>query len=357
MRRFVQAIDQEDVRRKKGYAMVKAWPAAILCAAAFACVQACGGADSGSHRATPTRFTIAVIPKGTSHIFWRSVHAGALKAAAEVGVDVVWRGPIREDDRDSQISEVEGFISRGVSGIVLAPLDDTALIGPVDRAVQSRIPVVVIDSGLKGGAFTSFVATDNNKGGALAGGQLAKLLGGRGKVVLLRYAEGHDSTSRREEGFLDALKTSPGVDVVSSNQYGGTDVESAYKKGESLLSRYRKTDGSPGIDGVFCPNESTTFAMMRVLQTMGWSGKVRFVGFDASDRLVQAMKDGAIDALVVQDPVKMGYLGVKTLVAHLNGEKVEGRVDTGVTLVTRETMDQPAVRELLSPDLSKWIKQ
>jgi ribose transport system substrate-binding protein len=337
--------------------MFKAWPTAIFCAAAFACVQACGAAGSRSPSATPTRFTVAVIPKGTTHIFWRSVHAGAVKAAAELGVDVIWRGPIREDDRDSQISEVEGFVSRGISGIVLAPLDDTALVGPVRRAVEAGIPVVIIDSGLKSDAYTSFVATDNNKGGELAGAQLVKRLGGRGKVLLLRYAEGHDSTGRREQGFLDAIKTAPGIELVSSNQYGGIDVESAYKKGESLLSRYKKADGSPGIDGVFCPNESTTFAMMRVLQTMGWSGKVAFVGFDASDRLVRSMKEGAIDALVVQDPVKMGYLGVKTLVARLRGEKVEARVDTGVTLVTRETMDQPAVRDLILPDLSKWLKQ
>jgi len=321
---------------------------------------ACGGArsgDGGTPAASAVKLTVAVIPKGTSHVFWRSVHAGAIKAAGELGVDVIWRGPIREDDRDAQISEVEGFVTRRVSGIVLAPLDDTALVGPVDRAVQAGIPVVVIDSGLKSTAHASFVATDNSKGGELGGGQLAKLLSGRGRVVLLRYAEGHDSSTRREQGFLDAIKASPGIEVVSSNQYGGTDVESAYKKGESLLSRYKKADGSPGIDGVFCPNESTTFAMMRVLQTMGWSGKVKFVGFDASDRLVQAMRDGAIDALVVQDPVKMGYLGVKTLVAHLRGEQVAARVDTGVTLVTRETMDQPAVRDLLSPDLSKWLKQ
>ena len=341
--------------------MMKHLCAMLLAVLLAAAVAACGGARPGdAAKATSTttaRLTIAVIPKGTSHIFWRSVHAGALKAAEELGVDVIWRGPVREDDRDAQISEVEGFVSRRVSGIVLAPLDDTALVGPVDRAVQAGIPVVIIDSGLKGSAYASFVATDNNRGGELGGNQLSKLLAGRGKVVLLRYAEGHDSCTRREQGFLDAVKAARGLEVVSSNQYGGTDVESAYKKGESLLSRYKKADGSPGIDGVFCPNESTTFAMMRVLQTMGWSGKVKFVGFDASDRLVQAMRDGAISALVVQDPVKMGYLGVKTMVARLKGETVPSRVDTGVTLVTRENMDQPAVRELLSPDLSKWLKQ
>jgi ribose transport system substrate-binding protein len=316
---------------------------------------ACGGATPSVPAAGT--ITIAVIPKGTSHMFWRSVHAGAQKAATELGVEIIWRGPVREDDRDAQISEVEGFISRRVSGIVLAPLDNTALIGPVDRATKSGIPVVIVDSGLAGGTYVSFVATDNNKGGELGGAHLATLLGGKGKVVLLRYAEGHDSTSRRERGFLDAMKANPGIEVVSSNQYGGTDVESAYKRSETLLGRFRNKDGTPAIDGVFCPNESTTFAMLRVLENEGWAGKVKFVGFDASDRLAQAMREGHIHALVVQDPVRMGDLAVKAVVAHLRGEKVAARVDTGVTVVTRDTMDRPDVPELLSPDLSKWLKQ
>jgi ribose transport system substrate-binding protein len=269
-------------------------------------------------------------------------------------VDIVWRGPLREDDRDSQVSEVEGFITRGVQGIVLAPLDEAALVGPVESALRSRIPVVIIDSGLKGGDYVSFVATDNRKGGQLAGAHLAKLVGDTGKVVLLRYAEGSNSTNEREAGFLEAVAR-PGIEVVSSNQYGGADVEGAYKKSEALLSRFKAADGSLSIQGIFCPNESTTFAMMRVLQDNGWAGKVRFVGFDASDSLVKGLRDGHIDALILQDPVRMGYLGVKTMVAHLRGQPVEKRVDTGVHLVTREQMDRPETKELLQPDLSKWL--
>ena len=300
--------------------------------------------------------TIAVIPKGTSHVFWQSIHAGAAKAAAEQNVEIVWRGPLREDDRDSQVSEVEGFVSRGVSGIVLAPLDETALAVPVANAVQRGIPVVIIDSGLKGEGYVSFVATDNRKGGRLAGEQLGKLLGGKGKVVLLRYTEGSDSTNNREEGFLEALKDSPGIQVLSANQYGGADVEGAYKKGEALLSNYKQPDGRLALDGIFCPNESTSFAMLRVLQDNGWAGKVRFVGFDSSDNLAKGLRDGHVDALILQDPVRMGYLGVKTMVDHLQGRPVEKRVDTGVHVVTRENMNEPDMKELLQPDLSKWLK-
>jgi ribose transport system substrate-binding protein len=312
-------------------------------------LSACGQRGGGGT-------TIAVIPKGTSHVFWQSIHAGAEKAAREVGVSIVWRGPLREDDRDSQVSEVEGFVSRGVAGIVLAPLDEAALAPPVADAKRRGIPVVVIDSGLKGDDYVSFVATDNRKGGALAGEHLAGLLHDTGKVVLLRYAEGSESTLQREAGFLDVIGAKKGLEVLSANQYGGADVEGAYKKGESLLSRFKRGDGTLGVDGIFTPNESTTLAMLRVLQDNGWAGKVKFVGFDASDTLVKGLGDGNIDGLVLQDPVNMGYLGVKTMVAHLRGQPVERRVDTGVRLVTREHMNDPDAKELLHPDLSRWLK-
>ena len=304
----------------------------------------------------PARLTIAVIPKGTSHVFWQSIHAGAAKAAAELGVDIIWRGPLREDDRDSQVSEVEGFVSRGVSGIILAPLDDSALAVPVASAVQRGIPVVITDSGLKGEGYVSFVATDNLKGGRLGGEELARRLGGQGKVVMLRYSEGSDSTNNREQGFLDAMKENAGIQVVSSNQYGGADVESAYKKSESLLSSYKRPDGGLGVDGIFCPNESTSFAMLRVLQDNGWAGKVRFVGFDSSDNLAKGLEEGQIDGLVLQDPVRMGYDGVKTIVAHIQGRPVEKRIDTGVAVATKENKDTPDIKDRLHPDLSKWLK-
>jgi ribose transport system substrate-binding protein len=302
------------------------------------------------------RLTIAVIPKGTSHVFWQSIHAGARKAGAELGVEIVWRGPLREDDRDSQVAEVENAVGRGVNGIVLAPLDDAALVRPVSAAMRQRVPVVIIDSGLKGDDYVSFVATDNEVGGRLGGERLASLLGGKGRIILLRYAEGSDSTTKREEGFLDAVRKHPGIQIVSDNQYAGADVEGAYKKAEAILSQRKRPDGSLDIDGIFCPNESSTFGMLRVLEDNGWAGKVRFVGFDASANLVKAMSAGSIDALVVQDPMRMGYLGVKTLVSHLKGEKIERRIDTGVRVVSRADMEQPDVKELLQPDLNRWLK-
>ena len=262
-------------------------------------------------------------------------------------------GPVREDDRDSQVSEVEGFVTRGVSGIVLAPLDETALVGPVADAARRKIPVVIFDSGLKGGDYVSFVATDNLKGGQLGGERLIEAMHGSGKVILLRYAEGHDSTAKREDGFLAAMKAHPGIEVVSSNQYVGADVEGAYKRAEAILSTYKKPDGSLTIDGIFCPNESSTFATLRVLQDNGWAGKVRFVGFDSSENMVKGLHDRVLDGLVVQDPVKMGYLAVKTIIAHIKGQPVERRIDTGVHVATPDNMEQPDIHALLHPDLAQ----
>lgn len=329
--------------------MFKRTLVAVLLVSAAACS---GGGDPSAGKTT-----IAVIPKGTSHEFWQFIHAGANKAGQELGLEIIWRGPLREDDRDGQVSEVEGFISRGVSGIALAPSDDTALVGPVSDAMARKIPVVIFDSGLKGDNFVSFVATDNIKGGRMAGERVASVLDGKGKVVLLRYAEGHDSTGKREQGFLQAIAEHPGLEMVSSNQYGGTDVDGAYKKAEALLTTFRKPDGSLDVGAIFCPNESSTFAMLRVLQDNGWAGQVKLVGFDASPTLVKALRAGDLDALIVQDPVQMGYLAVKTLDAHIKGQQVEPAIDTPVYTVTRDNMETPEMKALIEPDLSQWLNR
>ena len=299
---------------------------------------------------------IAVIPKGTTHEFWKSVHAGALKAAEEVDVDIIWKGPMKEDDREAQISVVEDFVSRKVSGIVLAPLDDAALRAPVLSAMAVGIPVVIIDSDLQGKDYVSFIATDNYRGGEIAGERMIERLNGKGRVVMLRYQEGSASTTYREQGFLDALSGAPGIEVVSSSLYGGATTESAYRASENLLSPLKGEAGTLLVQGIFTPNESTTFGMLRALQDGRFAGSVPFIGFDSSPKLVEALEKGEIDGLVLQNPFNMGYLGVKTLVAALRGTTVERRIDTGVMLVTRENMIEPEVRNLLLPDLSHWLK-
>jgi len=308
-----------------------------------------------------SKYRIAVIPKGTTHVFWKSIHAGAVKAEQELkdlGVEVIWKGPLKEDDRESQIRVVEDFITRRVSGIVLAPLDDTALRGSVKAAVNSGIPVVIIDSGLKSEDYVSFVATDNYIGGRKGGERLAEVLGGKGKVIMLRYQEGSASTMNREQGFLDVLKEKyPQIQVVSANQYGGATTDTAQRASENLLAPLRTPDGGLTIDGIFCPNESSTFGMLRALQDFRLAGKVKFVGFDSNERLVQALADGEIHGLVLQDPINMGYLGVKTMVAYLQGKKVEKLIDTGSAVATPENMNDPKIRNLLEPDFKKWLNE
>lgn len=301
--------------------------------------------------ATAEKPQIAVIPKGTTHEFWKSIHAGAVKASRELEVDIIWQGPLKEDDRENQIRVVENFITRRVDGIVLAPLDDRALVPVVREAMGRKIPVVIIDSDLRWQKYISFVATDNYRGGVLGARRLGALLGGKGNVMIMRYQEGSASTVKREAGFLDTIKKEfSGIKVVSSNQYGGATAASSYKKAELLLQRFGQ------VDGIFCPNESTTFGMLRALQDAGLAGKIKFVGFDSSENLAQALKEGQIHGLVLQNPFKMGYLGVQTMVRHLRGEKIEKRVDTGCTVVTPENMNEPEMKELLVPDLSRWLE-
>src|SRR6185295_8196189 len=163
----------------------------LLLLPAIAIALSCGGPASGPSNA-PSKLTIAVIPKGTTHEFWKSIHAGSVKAARELtakgtNVEVIWKGPLREDDREQQIQVVEGFLSQGVQGIVLAPLDSRALVRPVEEAKGAGIPTVIIDSGLQSDVMVSFVATDNRKGGALAAQRMGEVLGGKGKVLMLRY--------------------------------------------------------------------------------------------------------------------------------------------------------------------------
>lgn len=297
--------------------------------------------------------TLAVIPKGTTHEFWKSVHAGAVKASRELGVKIIWKGPLKEDDLKSQVDLVQSFTAQGVSGIVLAPLNDRALVSSVKSAVGAGIPVVIFDSDLQGDAHTSFVATDNHAAGRLAGMEMARVLKDKGNVVVLRYQEGSASTHNRERGFLEGIRKHPGIKVVSDNQYGGATTESAFSASENLLLAENAEKGA--VDGIFCPNESTTFGMLLALQKAGLEKKPVFIGFDSSEKLVEGLKNGNLYGLVLQDPFNMGYLAVKTITSHLRGEKVPARIDTGSRLITRENMNEAESKRLLTPDLDKWL--
>ena len=246
----------------------------VLAAVVF--LQSCHHKDAAS-----SKLKIAVVPKGTTHVFWKSVEKGARRAADELGVEIIWKGPLEENDRSQQMDIVRDFKADRVSAIVLAPLDDKELVKPVQEATAAKIPVVIIDSGLKatvGQDFVSFVATDNHKGGELAGEKMVSLLGGKGKIVMLRYMVGSASTAEREDGFMQVIGKAPGIEVLSENQYADATAITAQEKSMSMLDVLRKADG------IFCPNESSTVGMLKTLQQAGITGKVKFVGFDSTRR-------------------------------------------------------------------------
>ena len=320
--------------------------AVVACGAGGGTGDSTGGATGG----VKAPLTIAVIPKGSTHEHWARVRIGAEKAAAELTaagtpVQVIWKGPIREDDREQQIQVVEGFVSQGVKGIVIAPLDSRALKRPVEEAAQAGIPTVLFDSNLEApNPAVSYVATDNGKGGRLAGRRMGELLKGKGTVLMLRYQEGSASTEEREAGFLAELKTFPGITVVSADQYAGPTRDTAKRAAENLLNRF-----ATRVDAIFTPNESSTAGMLLALQDIGKAGAITFVGFDYSASFLEPLRKGELKGFVVQHPVNMGYLSVKTMAAHLRGEKVPAAVDTGVELVTLENLQDPAIQAVINP--------
>ena len=302
-------------------------------------------------------FTIAVIPQGSTHEFWKSIHAGAMKASqdeakAGVNVTIIWKGPMREDDREQQVQVVEGFVTQHVDGIVLAPFDKNALVRPVEEAKRGGIPTVVVDSGLESADPISFVASNNYHGGELAADEMGRLLGGKGKVLALRYQEGVFSTEQREKGFIERIKSAyPAIELISSNQFAGATRDTAKTAAENLLNRFGND-----ISGLFTPNESSTAGALLALEDAGKAGKIRFIGFDTSDVFVKAMRDGKLQGIVVQNPFRMGELGVKTIVDQLLGKPVEKRIDTGVTLITPANLDAAESQTLLHPPLETYLK-
>lgn len=310
-----------------------------------------GGAGSADG---PKVLRIAVVPKGTSHAFWQSIHAGARKAEQELDdVEVIWKGPAEEDDQTEQINIVQTFASGRADAIVLAPLDRAALVKPVDSAMSREVPVVVIDSGLDSENITSYISTDNYNGGKLAAQHMGELLGGKGNVVVLRYQVGSDSTELREKGFLETIEADfPDITVVSQDQYAGATLPSALAQAENLLTRYKGE-----VDGWFCPCEPVTAGTARAIKNAGLVGEIKVVGFDAGSDVVSDLREGVIHGLVLQDPIGMGYLGVKTAVAKLHGENIDERISTGEFLLTADNMDEPKMVELHSPDLSKWLDE
>lgn len=338
--------------------MIRTWCSLALVLALAGCSGGGNGSGTGAAgtgstsdmsgaAASGKKYTIAVIPKGTTHEFWKSVHYGAMQAAKELGGhEILWEGPLKEDDREGQINVVETMVTRGVDAICVAPLDSQALIAPVEQARAQNIPVVIFDSALDAEELiVSYVATDNYVSGQLAARKLGTLMNGAGAVVLMRYSQGSESTEKRENGFLDTIKQEfPQIKILSSDQYSGTTPESSLDKAQDLLQTFGEQ-----VTGLFTVCEPNTTGMLQALEDKQLAGKVKFIGFDPAPRFIAALAERKMDGIVLQDPVKMGYLTVATAIKHLRGERVEKRIPTGEHIATPDNMETPEIKTLLSP--------
>ncbi|MGH6629560.1 MAG: ABC transporter substrate-binding protein, partial [Burkholderiales bacterium] len=288
------------------------------------------------------RKTIAVIPKGVSHSFWQSVKAGADAAGKDLDVNIIWKGAASETDITGQVNIVEDMINQKVDGIVLAPSHGNSLVPVVDRAQRQGILVTIFDSGISTENYLSYVSTDNRQGGVVGARRLGEKLGGKGKVAILGVKKGSVSTDEREEGFRDTiLKEFPGIQLIPVIFYGEANPNRSLAAAEDVLT------ANADLTGMFASNESSTVGAVRAIRQRNLAGKVTLVGFDATADLVNNVKEGAIDSLVLQNPRKMGYEGVKTVVDKLANKPVERRIDTGVKLLTKDNVATPEMQELI----------
>jgi ribose transport system substrate-binding protein len=294
---------------------------------------------------------IGVVPKGTNHIFWQTVHAGALKAGEEFDLEILWNAPQLEIDSSRQISIVENLITRQVDGIVLAPVDEEALVTIVERATDSGIPVSIFDSGIKTDKIISYVATDNYAAGAMAARRMAEILGGAGKVGIIGFMPGSASTMQREAGFMETIKKEYAEIELLGVRFPMADRAKALAEAENLMTAH------PDLAGLFADNESSTDGTVRAVKQRGAVGKVKIVGFDASEELVSELRAGAIDSIVVQDPFKMGYESTKNVALHLRREQPPREMDSGAYLIDAANIDTPEMQAVVFPDIAKWLKR
>lgn len=295
-----------------------------------------------------TRPKVGVVPKGANHIFWQTVYAGALKAAQEYNLDVEWNAPTLEIDASRQIAIVDSMVNRRLAGLALAPVDRKALVSVVERASRSGMPVAIFDSDIDTDARITYVATDNREGGRMAARHLGDLLRGEGKVAVIGFMPGSASTMEREEGFAEELKKGfPNIRIVQT-VFGMADRAKSLAATENILNAH------PDLRGLFADNESSSAGAVMALKARG-NTRVRTVAFDANEQLIADLQDRVIDALVVQNPFKMGYESVKAIGLKLRGETPAATIDSGVRLITRTELENPDVVELLHPDIQKWL--
>ena len=293
---------------------------------------------------------IGVVPKAVAHVFWQSVHAGAVAAGREADIEIEWKGPPTETEFARQIEIVDSMINARVDGIVLAPTEATSLVGVVERAAKEGIPLAIFDSGINTEEYVSFVATNNYNAGVLAAEQMGEILSGDGKIIIVKMVPGSSSTMEREKGFEDTLASKfPGIEIVDW-KYCMSDRAKALAVTENMLTAH------PEAQALFASAEPATVGAAQALKSRELTGKVKMVGFDSSDTIEKDLRDGVINSLVVQDPFNIGYTAVKAVIAKLNGQTPEKRIDSPAAVVTAANVDTPEIDKLLHPDLGKYLK-
>jgi ribose transport system substrate-binding protein len=291
--------------------------------------------------------TIPIIVKDTTSNFWQIVLAGARKAGQDLNVNVPELGAQSESDINGQISILENAVSGNPAGIVIAPTQFAALGKPIDEAAK-KVKIVGIDSAADSKAFISFLTTDNVQGGRVAADGLAAAITAKygkaeGDVALITSIPGVGSLDQRAKGFKEELAAKyPGLKLVADKVADGMATT-----GLNIMTDL--ITANPNLRGVFASNLIMGQGAGQAVAENKAADKIKLVAFDSDDKLVGFLKDGTIAALIVQDPYRMGYEGVKTALAASKGEKVEAKVDTGVNLITKENMDSPRSQELLNP--------
>jgi len=291
--------------------------------------------------------TIPIIVKDTTSNFWQIVLAGARKAGLDLNANVPELGAQSESDINGQISILENAVSGNPAAIVIAPTQFAALGKPIDEAAK-KVKIVGIDSAADSKAFVSFLQTDNVQGGRVAADGLAAAITAKygkaeGDVALITSLPGVGSLDQRAKGFKEEIAAKyPGLKLVADKVADGM-ATTALNIMTDLIT------ANPNLRGVFASNLIMAQGGGQAIAENKAADKIELVGFDSDSKLIAFLKDGTIKALVIQDPYRMGYEGVKTALAASKGEKVEPTVDTGVNLITKENMNSARSQELLNP--------
>ncbi|RIY03795.1 ABC transporter substrate-binding protein [Aureimonas flava] len=293
--------------------------------------------------------TIPIIVKDTTSFYWQIVLAGARQAGKDLGVNVPELGAQAETDINGQISILENAVAGSPAAIVIAPTERTALGPPITEAAQS-VPIIGIDSGADSDAFTSFLTTDNVQGGRIAADGLAAAIKAKtgkeeGEVALITNTPNAGSLEERKKGFIEQLAKHPGLKLVADR----------YADGQAATGLNITTDlltANPNLVGIFASNLIMAQGAGQAVAENGVKDKLALIGFDSDERLVSFLQDGVISGLVVQDPYRMGYDGIKTALAASKKESVEKTVDTGANLITTENMNDARSQELLNPKVN-----